>query len=225
MAIFVALTVQYASSRDIDWGMQLDVGLAGNYEDAYSKGNAHMIPLNLLAEVGGGFYVSRFSMRGYVDIGTAVRGEVEIGEQTFTLKDHIEDYIFKVGAEFGIKIIDTSFFGFGIPIGWSFNYSEFKKPDGLDLAKSNMSDYEMFCFLSHTIYSGLNFSFEISDYFSLLLFARSGLPVSQYFTFIGLKDASANNTAEYKAEIFEVTFGLIFRIKLFGYSGIISTIF
>ena len=96
VVILVAAAAQSAYSRDVDWGMLLDLGLVGNYEDAESEGNAHMIPFNLLVEMGGGFYISRFFMRAYVDIGAAVSGDVKIGDQTFSIRDHIDDYSFKV---------------------------------------------------------------------------------------------------------------------------------
>ncbi|MDR2491150.1 MAG: hypothetical protein LBD20_07090 [Spirochaetaceae bacterium] len=225
VVLLAAAAALPAYSRDVDWGMLLDAGIAGNYTDADSDGNAHMIPFNFLAEMGGGFYVGRFFMRVFVDIGAAVAGEVKIADQKFSIRDDIEDYSFKVGAELGAKAIIHQFFNLEIPIGWSYNYAEFQKPKSLDLSKTEFSSFEKFCFLSHTLYSGLNFLFEINDYFSLMFFARTGFPISQEFMFVGLKESPGNSPPKNDAKIFEVTAGLIFRVKLFGYSGIISTIF
>jgi hypothetical protein len=225
VALLALITAWPAYSRDVDWGMHLDVGIAGNYEDADSEGNAHMVPLNALVELGGGFYIGMFSARVFIDLGSAISGEVKIADQTFSIRDQIDDFSFKVGAELGIRAINLKMFKLDVPIGWSYNYSEFQKPKSLDLSKTEFSSFEKFCFLSHTLYTGLNFSANLNDYFTLMVFARTGIPINQNFMFVGLKESSSNSTPSSSAKIFEITGGLIFRIKLFGYSGIISTIF
>lgn len=218
-------TAQKAPSRDLDWGMLLDLGVAGNYEDAFSKDTVHMKAVSILAEIGSGIYIERFFIRGYTSIGGAVSGDAEIFGRPFSIKDSITSFNLKAGAEFSANIINGKTFGFGIPIGYSFNFTEYKMPSMIDLHIFSIPNDEIFWFVYQTIYSGINISLTFGDFFSFIIFARAGYPIFQDFEYAGVNTSNNKEPAKHKAEIYGLTAGILFRLKLFGRLALVPALF
>jgi len=154
----------------------LDAGLLYNFENVTGDdGYPSFLSHNLGMEFGLGYDFGRITARFYFEYNFLLGGTAYWSNGTNPITTNLDSSKTKLGLEAGIKLYNGTYVDFIIPLGFLFNWTEYKQKNPSYTTDNYPYDREWhFDYIN--IFSGFGFSLEVSKHIKVLFLSNIGFP-------------------------------------------------